>query len=226
MFSDGIHPRKIVMKAWTVFVGAAVCVVYVGLGLAIVAAPAHAEGDPKILLLPIVVHSSEDPEYLRNGLADMLNARFSRIGGLEIIRPDDPEKGTTNLDHALDLARKAGADFVLYGSFTRFGRGASLDVQCSPTDESKARAPLREIFVHSGSIGEIIPDLDELAGKVSRFAKGEDVSSPAPAAPAATGSESGGNPDTEDLILRIEALETALFEILEAADDEGSEDLR
>jgi hypothetical protein len=226
MFSDGIHPGQIVMKAWTAFVGAAVCVVYAGLGLLIAAAPALAESDPKILLLPIVVHSSEDPEYLRNGLADMLNARFSRIGGLEVIRPDDPEKGTTKLDHALKLGRKAGADFVLYGSFTRFGQGASLDVQCSPTDESKTREPLPEIFVHSGSIGEIIPDLDELAGKVSRFAKGEDVSPAALAAPAAATDFETVDPGTEDLISRIEALETALFEILEAADDEGSEDLR
>jgi len=220
MFSNRFHHKKIVMRAWPVSL--VVAVVYVGLGLAIAATPARADNLPKILLLPIVVHSSEDPEYLRNGLADMLNARFSRIGGLAILRPDDPERGTTKLDRALELGRKAGADFVLYGSFTRFGQGASLDVQCSPTDESKTRAPLREIFVHSGSIGEIIPDLDELAGKVSRFAKGEDVS---PVPPAAVGF-AAVDPGTEDLILRIEALEAALTEILEAADDEGSEELR
>ncbi len=203
----------------------AAAIVSAGFGFALAPATAQAEGNPKILLLPIVVHSSEDPEYLRNGLADMLNARFSRIGGLEVIRPGDPERGTTKLDRALELGRKAGADFVLYGSFTRFGQGASLDVQCTPTDESKSRAPLREIFVHSGSIGEIIPDLDELAGKVSRFAKGENI---APAAPAADASSDSGvvDPGTEDLILRIEALEAALTELLESADDEGGEDLR
>ncbi|MFP6655341.1 MAG: hypothetical protein VCB25_06915 [Myxococcota bacterium] len=49
-----------------------------------------AQADPKLLLLPIVVHSSEDPEYLRNGLADMLAARFSRIGSLEVLQPAGP----------------------------------------------------------------------------------------------------------------------------------------
>lgn len=226
MFSDRFHPGKTVMRTWPLCLVAVV--VCANLGLAIAAAPAHADGAPKILLLPIVVHSSEDPEYLRNGLADMLNARFSRIGGLELIRADNPEKGTTKLDKALAMGRKAGADFVLYGSFTRFGQGASLDVQCSPTDESKTREPLREIFVHSGSIGEIIPDLDELAGKVSRFAKGENVSpsSPAVAAPAGFAALAVVDPGTEDLISRIEALEAALTELLEAADDEGSEELR
>ncbi len=128
---------------------------------------------PKLLLLPFVVHSAEDPEYLRGGLADMLSARFARIGAIDLLREDDPEKGTSKLEEALSTAREIGADYVLFGSFTRFGKGASLDVQCAPTAAGQAQEPLREIFVHSGSIGEIIPDLDELAGKVSRFARGE-----------------------------------------------------
>ncbi len=188
------------------------------LTLSLVAAnSAHAaDGTPKLLLLPIVVHSAEDPAYLRDGLSDMLAARFSRIGALELVRPADSEEGTTDLDEALELGRKAGADFVLFGSFTRFGKGASLDVQCSPTDESEGRVPLREIFVHSGSIGEIIPDLDELAGKVSRFARGELIS---PAALAPDGFASAGSPGTQELIDRIEALEAAITQILEAETD-------
>jgi TolB-like protein len=188
-----------------------------------------ADGPPKLLLLPIVVHSAEDPEYVRNGLADMLISRFSRIGGLELVRQEDTGPGTTDRVKALALGRKAGADFVLYGSFTRFGQGASLDVQCLPTDESKGRTPLREIFVHSGSIGEIIPDLDDLAGKVSRFAKGENVST-APA--TASGTTPAASPDLQELIDRVEALEAAITQILdeevdiEMEIDESSEELR
>ena len=193
------------------------------LGLGLVLSADRADAGPKLLLLPIVVHSAEDPEYLRNGLSDMLSARFARIGALELLRPDDPDQGTTKLARALELGREAGADFVLYGSFTRFGQGASLDVQCSPTDEGKTREPLREIFVHSGSIGEIIPDLDELAGKVSRFAMGENVS-PASPPPGAFGALAPVG--SEELLGRIEALEAALFEMLEGADDEASEGLR
>ena len=59
-------------------------------------------GEPKLLLLPIVVHSSEDPEYLRNGLSDMLTSRFSRIGGLELIREEGLDSGTTDLEEALE----------------------------------------------------------------------------------------------------------------------------
>ena len=168
---------------------------------------------PKLLLLPFVVHSAEDPEYVRGGLSDMLSARFARIGGIDLIREDDPEKGTSSLDEALTTARERGADYVLFGSFTRFGKGASLDVHCAPTATDQAQEPLREIFVHSGSIGEIIPDLDELAGKVSRFARGEVIERSAGAA------VSLGAParEFEDLARRVAELE-ALVEDLRSSD--------
>ncbi|MBW2423623.1 MAG: hypothetical protein JRG86_05205 [Deltaproteobacteria bacterium] len=184
---------------------------------------------PKLLLLPIVVHSAESPDYVRDGLADMLSARFSRIGAVELIKVEDPERSTTRLDEAVAVARRSGADFVLFGSFTRFGKGASLDVQCAPVAPGHGSEPLREIFVHSGSIGEIIPDLDELAGKVSRFARGEavvvssDPIQPGPAA-AATGAapDVATSPDFLDLLERVESLESMVSDLLEG---QGSSEL-
>jgi len=168
-------------------------------------------GEPKLLLLPFVVHSAEDPEYVRGGLSDMLSARFSRIGGLQLMQEEDADKGTSRLESALATARAAGADYVLFGSFTRFGKGASLDVQCAPAVRGSGREPLREIFVHSGSIGEIIPDLDELAGKVSRFARGEDVES----APSVGTAAAPRSRELVDLAGRVAALEAALAALAE-----------
>jgi hypothetical protein len=182
---------------------------------------------PRLLLLPIVVHSAEAPDYVRGGLADMLAARFERSGGVELIRVDDPALGTTKLDKALEEGRKLGADYVLFGSFTRFGKGASLDVQCAPVTDAASREPLREIFVHSGSIGEIIPDLDELAGKVSRFARGEEIGNVPPVASAGTAAAPGGRPppttaEIQDLVDRVESLEAAIAQLLES---EGSDSI-
>lgn len=184
---------------------------------------AAAADEPRLLMLPIVVHSSEDPDYLRSGLSDMLASRFERLGALDLVRGEFAGRGTTDVDKAIALARKKGADFVLYGSFTRFGQGASLDVQCAPVAKGPGNVeqePLREIFVHSGSIGEIIPDLDELAGKVSRFARGERVESagsgflsPANATAAASGRA------VIELTGRVEALEAALAQVLESAEE-------
>ncbi len=139
------------------------------LGIAWTLTPARAEDRIRIALLPMVVHSAESPEYLRAGLSDMLSSRLERVPDFEVVRVDDPKAATTQLSKALRVAEKSDAAFVLFGSFTRFGTGASLDVHCASTHVESGRDPLREIFVHSGSIGDVIPDLDDLVGKVARF---------------------------------------------------------
>lgn len=176
----------------------------------------------RIAMLPIVVHSADDPIFLREGLADMLMARLDQVGRFAITHIEDDTKATTRLEEALAAGREAGTEYVLFGSFTRFGTGASLDMQCASTTEGSGKRPLREIFVHSGSIGEVIPDLDDLVGKISRFAiagySGPSAAVPTSGDPGAEGGESGEDPfgvdrEIEDLASRIESLEATLEEL-------------
>ncbi|MFT5441275.1 MAG: TolB-like protein [Myxococcota bacterium] len=164
----------------------------------------------RIAILPIVVHSADDPTYLRAGLADMITSRIDQAGGFEVVRIDDVEFATTRIGTAIAHGAKAGADYVLFGSFTRFGTGASLDMQCVSTDANFEGDALREIFVHTGSVGEVIPDLDDLVGKVGRFAI-EGFGSVPDVAAAPPVSEGGTAKAT--LEARIEALEKALAAI-------------
>jgi hypothetical protein len=188
------------------------------LTVAIFSAPAAAQTaeKPTLLLLPIVVHSSESPDYLRAGLADMLASRFIQAGSFEIIRIDDPRKATTRLADALDFAREEDADFVLFGSFTRFGEGASLDMQAAGTEEGEQGETLREIFVHSGSIGQVIPDLTDLVGKVTRFAIPDYIPVPAAAGDGAPGGAPARRDELSDLRRRIAALEQAVRSLEQA----------
>lgn len=198
-----------------VIAGLSIALAGVGAGgaLAQSAAEEDAAGPlQKMAILPVVVHSNESRDYLRAGLADMLNARFQQYGRFAVERVDDETLGTTRLRQAVETGRQLGVDWVLFGSFTRFGSGASLDMQCariSPEGEI-AEPGLREIFVYSGSIGEVIPDLDELVGKVHRFAlpgfegSGVDV---AAAPPAAGGLATGGSADLKALLDRVRKLE-------------------
>ena len=170
----------------------------------------------KLALLPMVVHSNERADYLRQGLSDMLTARFTRENVVDVIPVDDERKATIDLDTALETARDLGADFVVFGSFTRFGQGASLDVQTAAIAEGPDGDTLREIFVHSGSIGEVIPDLDDLVGKVTRFAIGEYV--PVGFGPGINAAEAGpAGPSRADLLRRIEALEGQMQAVQGAA---------
>jgi hypothetical protein len=180
---------------------------WMGCGLVLLALPgtSRAQEKPILLLLPVVVHSSESPTYLREGLLDMLSTRFLQGGVFELQIAQNPENATTQLGEALIRGRQRGADFVLFGSFTRFGEGASLDMQAASTVPGEEEITLREIFVHSGSIGEVIPDLDNLVGKVTRFAV-KDFSPVQESSP-----ENGSRPQgTMELLLRVKALEDAL----------------
>ena len=162
---------------------------------------------PVLLLLPIVVHSSENPAYLREGLSDMLVTRFIQEDNFEVIQADDRSLATTHLPTAVREGRSLNADFVLFGSFTRFGEGASLDMQAASTAEGEQGAPLREIFVHSGSIGEVIPDLKDLVGKVTRFG----IPDYRPGVGSPVGGEAAPSGESlRDLQRRVSALEQAL----------------
>ncbi len=189
-----------------------VALLFASAALAAVVLPgvAASQEKPSILLLPVVVHSSESPGYLRRGISDMLMARFQQAAEFDLIQIEDPAMATTAFDEAVEAGRSAGADFVLFGSFTRFGEGASLDMHAASTAPGGEEENLREIFVHSGQIGEVIPDLDDLVGKVARFAI-EDYAPRAegstPSAPPAPGSRA-------DLLRRVQELERAI-EILQ-----------
>ena len=171
---------------------------------------------PTIVILPIIVHSAADPTHLREGFTDMLEARVDQIGRFEIINVSDPAKATSRLSEALETARELDADFVLFGSFTQFGKGASLDVQMAATDPETGQEPLRQIFVHSGSIGEIIPDLDKLVGKLGQYAIEDYDPEPADADIAEADDSTGVEERLSEIGLltqRVEALELVVSEL-------------
>ena len=174
----------------------AVAAVLAGAGGA-AAAPA------RVALLPVTVHSSEGGSaYLSAGLASMLSSRLEQFDDLSVIRLDAEKDAGSGREAALAAARKAGAEFVVYGSFTQFGEGASLDLQCASVAETAGDG--RRIFVQSGTLGEIIPKLDELAAKIHLHVSGGNRASGATdAAP------SGGS--LANLESRVEALERSVF---------------
>ena len=148
----------------------------------------------------------------RRRYPDRQESRLDQQEGVEVVRVKDPGQATTELDAARAVAISLGADYVLFGSFTHFGEGASLDLACAPVPES-GQAP-RAIFVQSGTLGEIIPRLSELAQKVARYL--EDPTAPAPV--SAPPPQAGSNDlldalsELDELRARVGALESEVFE--------------
>jgi TolB-like protein len=178
----------------------------------------------RVAILPIVVHTLEQKDYLRAGLADMLASRLGRIPHLAVIRIEGKDQATTDIKAAKKAGEAAGAEYVLFGSFTQFGEGASLDLQCARVD-ADAKDGHRSVFIHSGTLAEIIPRLDQVAEKVGRYlatdaaTKGGTDGSLPPVSAAAPGeaNPSLGEPlhdalsELESLRSRVDALEERVY---------------
>ena len=168
------------------------------LACAFVTNAARGEERRTVAILPVVVHALEDHAYLRDGLADMLASRLGQQPGIAVLRVGDPAAATNDADTARATAKALGAQWVLFGSFTRFGDGASLDVRCVPVAAPGDSGP-RSIFVQSGQLAELIPRLDGVAERVAAHVLGREWGAAAPAA--------SWRSEIDELRRRIEALE-------------------
>jgi TolB-like protein len=146
------------------------------LALLLTAGSAHAEDRVRVALLPLVVHSAEGRDYLQQGLSDMLVSRLARAERLAVVPVDDPKAATDDAAAARKTGLANGAEFVVYGSFTRFGEGASLELRCASVRDVKAEP--RHIYVHANSMGELLPMLDGVADRTTYAVLG-----PSPEAP-------------------------------------------
>jgi TolB-like protein len=139
-----------------------------GLCFQLLAGAAFAQNRIRVAVLPVHVNAAADAAYLQDGLADMLAARLGQHEGIAVIPVRDRASATPDTERARELARGLSADFVLFGSFTRFGSGASLDVKCLPVRSNDEIDP-RSVFIQAGELGEIIPQLDGLVGRIARY---------------------------------------------------------
>jgi TolB-like protein len=174
--------------------------------------PLAAAATTRIAMLPIVVHTADtQPGYLSSGLIEMLSSRLERSGEIRVIRIET-QHAITLAEPALKAAADSGAQYVLFGSFTQFGSGASLDVQCVPlpgngSEEGKSR----RVFIQSGSVAEIIPQLNELAEKLRRYVLDGTLDDGSPLQVAHDGSSPVTAEAYEDLLYRVDALEQTVY---------------
>jgi len=197
--------------------GSAVLLGVVCLAAALAPRPAAAGDRTRIVILPIVVHSAAvDPSYVSRGITDMISSRLEQTGRVQVERVEDPSAATTVLGKALDLGKARGGDYLIFGAFTQFGDGASLDVHCLPLDvknEAEAAAA-RRIFISSGVVGDIIPKLDEIVDRVAVYTKVARAEAAPGAPPAAAAAAPPPTPSADalrDVTRRLEALEKAVF---------------
>jgi outer membrane protein insertion porin family len=171
------------------------------------AAPAGAERI-RIALLPVVVHSSDSRDYLQQGLSDMLVARLGRDTRLAVIEVEDAATATTDPAAARAAGSRAGAAWVVFGSFTRFGEGASLDLQVARTAAGDEEP--RKVFTQAATLGALIPMLESVSDRVTGYVFG---AAEPEAVAAGDGTGAAGAGELAELRRRVEALERAVSDL-------------
>jgi len=123
----------------------------------------------KVAILPVKIHSPENLEYMQEGLVDMLSSRVELEGRVAVLEKGPVKKaydqvsGEMNLENARKLGHMLEADFVVFGSLTKLGDSASLDLKVV---EVKKEDPGSSVFVQAKKMEEIIAGVDDLARKI------------------------------------------------------------
>jgi len=126
--------------------------------------------DPlKVAILPITIHSPENLEYLREGVYAMFSSRVELEGRVSVLERAAVKKALSQFSGEIDseaaqkLGEILGADFVVFGSLTKLGDSASLDLKVL---EVKGGKPPSSVYVQAKKLEEIIGQVDMLARKV------------------------------------------------------------
>ena len=122
----------------------------------------------KVAILPFMIYSQENLDYLREGIYDILISRVTVEGRIVVIERSLVERALyeerpTRLDEAAatKIGMRVGADYIVLGSITKIGDYISLDARMISLTEEKP--PLTAFTQHKG--------IDDVMVKIGDFAQ-------------------------------------------------------
>ncbi len=149
----------------------------------------------KVLIVPFSIHSDKDLTFLRKGITAMLSSRLTDLGKVVVIDESSVAEVIKSLptpltrEAAAEAGRKAGADYVAFGSLTVFGDSISTDARFLEASTASLLVTFNETGQNQGDvIGHINHFAEEVNTRIFGRSSTASVSaapSPAPA-PAAT----------------------------------------
>jgi len=122
----------------------------------------------KVAILPFLIHSQENLDYLREGINDILSSRITVEGRIIVIDRTLVERALyeerpMRLDETVagKIGMRVGADYIVLGSITKIGNYISLDARLLSITEEKP--PLGVYTQHKG--------IDDVMVKIGDFAQ-------------------------------------------------------
>jgi len=132
----------------------------------------------KVAILPFMIHSQENLDYLREGIYDILTSRITveeRIVVMErsIVERALYEGRLMRLDEAAatKIGMKVGADYIVLGSITKVREYISLDVRLISIVEEK---PPVTVYVQQEGIDDVMVKIGDFAQDIGYTILGPD----------------------------------------------------
>jgi len=131
---------------------------------------AYGEDRTKVAILPVQIHAPENMDYLQSGLMDMLESHIGGKDSIEILDRNLVEKAFNNFKKDLNeataksLAQDLGADSLVAGSVTFFGRGGSIDFEVFAANPSKTTFTTYKVIE---DMNNLLPEFSHLVDEIS-----------------------------------------------------------
>ncbi len=159
--------------------------------------PSKREIPYKVAILPVAIHSPENIEFMREGLLDMLSSRVELEGRISVVEKQVVKKalagvsGEIDQDTAKKLGAQLGVDYIIFGSLTKLGDSASLDLKVV---DAKGEKPMSSVFEQAKKMEEIVAGVGEISRKVDEKILGYSLAPPAVAKVERPAQETGSIP--------------------------------
>ena len=128
---------------------------------------AFGEDKTKIAIVPFKINSPENIDYLEGAIYDMLASRLSIDDSIAVMEKTRVEKAlgkdydkSMDIDNAISLGRKLGADYVVLGSLTKLGETFSIDAKMYNIKESERSTA---VYAQGSGLDALIPKVNEFA---------------------------------------------------------------
>lgn len=124
----------------------------------------------KVAVLPFEINAEKNLDFLKTGIQDMLGSRLSWKDKVVVI--DKTAVNTTvkglgqykNDSLALLAGGQLKSDFIISGSITIIGQGASIDAKMM---DITGKIPPVAFFGQSNELGDIIPEINRFATNIN-----------------------------------------------------------
>lgn len=161
------------------------------IGLLLPLGAAWAKDKPAVTVFPFAISSTENIDYIRQGVWGMLTSRISADNKVEVTDKDlvlahlkKLAKKEVTLQDIHNLGSKLKSDFVVWGKITKSGNSVSIEGKLIEISTEQAYV---DLAVQSQGLDEIIPSINDFAQRISKHITGEPslaVSDPSATVPA------------------------------------------